>query len=37
MEDLKTANQDLLSQLTVVKEELTMKDNEKKVPAKAEV
>ena len=37
MEDLKTANQDLLSQLTVVKEELTMKDNEKNVPAKAEV
>ena len=37
MEDLKTANQNLLSQLTAVKEELTMKDYEKKVPAKAEV
>ena len=37
MEDLKTANQDLWSQLTAVKEELTMKDNEKKVPANTEV
>ena len=37
MEELKTVNQDLLSQLTAVKEELTMKDNEKKALAKAEV
>ena len=34
MEDLKTANQDLLSQLTAVKEELTMKDYEKKYQQK---